>query len=1439
MRVIQKIYIGDPDSTNFVSEVNGQDILDSCSKAPKISERLGSKGKITLTFKSGTEISNADDSLLKRRKIIRLEYSDSSIKEFRITSSDRKTDGGSGTTVTGEPIWLDLNSRRIRTVLDSGHIMFNIPFYSVRVDRLLQLILSADYNAPSNFQLGTIAGSIEGKIISIQSNNLSHLEVLQKVCEEVGCEWEAVYDSGSYKINVVETGEVGGGSSEAPDRVIGMGGDYGNRIKLSKIAQQESFYSRIVPVGGADNEAFNIQDAIWNIETSTVNGSETDLTFQRNCIVKNGYPNLPYFGSKEEGFYPVVSTETPNKVTVSGDASALSEGYFALNGNGKKSAYIEDPEAVNEIGVNELSYRRTDVTPFNNLLEDSGVSVDFSEMDGSVPKGTQVIGSPTVTQVTDRSLSEFGEKAVRIQGDADEGIEAFDIDIKSNSDRPYFSFWVAGRVESGGYKIELVDSQGAIYPDSDSAISTATTTTGIMVSGIEPAEGFAKLRIVLTTENSSVILDAWTLVNSPTAYPYSNLMGARSLFIEASKELKSIASNFGKIYDVEFYDPTHDNPNQKLVEIGSHVTVKDEYKNGSFALDFTARVIELSYEETSEGIKKAKARLAQKGSTLYDFFASNFLTKNETQNKPSIESRGITEISGIVNVKDFVRFVARSNAVGQLMSSYNGTVSELDINWYVPVREGQKFMLAVDGVKDPVILTLDRESDYTDEDLQTYQGGRKITPIQERNVDAPEGTYVVLSGSQIQSYFFMDPTTVQLGVQGKYTGESIGRISADVTGTTTSISLDEISEDVDLLNGQKLLLINQKGQNELVTVDGDQTLTTSTGTLTIQSQALNYEYEAENAWIEEPSYKLSSRITVEADRINANVSSIGSNSTAIADLDLRVDSNESAIATLQTDVSTNTSDISTNANSILFLESDVSDNTTAISGLNSSVSVINQDMGVIIKAFSEPTERPSGEPLEEGDVWLDLTTDSLGVPKMDAYAYDASVPEWVPYDGTVKTNLAGITNTVNEYEARSLIYAKTDGGLAFINVSSDVTEGTNITISADMVDINGMEFDAEAGTLSSSDFNSVSKIGFRLTGGTNSKIEIGEADIWGGTQSGVTYNTISHRVNNVSISTNPTALDVSSYNVLLVTTSGADRTIHGISAGYDGQVIHIYNTENTYELYFKNMSGSAVASNRIETPRGTDLTLQRGSIQLIYDDINSVWKIMSTTASAVDVILWGSIPDKPFESLSGNFSVNSGVLDINIDKFDVGLGNVLNVEQYSKSEIQSFFAQTSPMSGYNKSNWDNAYGWGDHSGEGYIKTEQDPSVPSHVKSITTGDISDWDDAYNHSVDNNNPHGVDKADIGLGSVDNYSRSYYDARYLLEGNNLSDLTNASTARNNLDLGTGDYVEFARLGIGVSPTSSYIFHVATSGSNFFVNANGNVQVGNNCFANDFILS
>lgn len=57
-------------------------------------------------------------------------------------------------------------------------------------------------------------------------------------------------------------------------------------------------------------------------------------------------------------------------------------------------------------------------------------------------------------------------------------------------------------------------------------------------------------------------------------------------------------------------------------------------------------------------------------------------------------------------------------------------------------------------------------------------------------------------------------------------------------------------------------------------------------------------------------------------------------------------------------------------------------------------------------------------------------------------------------------------------------------------------------------------------------------------------------------------------------------------------------------------------------------------------------------------------------------------------------------------------------------------AQSVSIYGWNGSNWDTAYGWGDHSAAGYLTSETDPVfTASDAYGITSTDISNWDTAF--------------------------------------------------------------------------------------------------------------
>ena len=108
-------------------------------------------------------------------------------------------------------------------------------------------------------------------------------------------------------------------------------------------------------------------------------------------------------------------------------------------------------------------------------------------------------------------------------------------------------------------------------------------------------------------------------------------------------------------------------------------------------------------------------------------------------------------------------------------------------------------------------------------------------------------------------------------------------------------------------------------------------------------------------------------------------------------------------------------------------------------------------------------------------------------------------------------------------------------------------------------------------------------------------------------------------------------------------------------------------------------------------------------------------------------------------SLTSSSNTNGTVLQ----SYDNSNGTFATVDLDNRY-LQSF-TETDPtvpshvksITSTNISNWNTAHGWGDHGQAGYLTsfTETDPTVPAHVKSITATEKSNWNTAYgwgNHS-----------------------------------------------------------------------------------------------------------
>lgn len=98
----------------------------------------------------------------------------------------------------------------------------------------------------------------------------------------------------------------------------------------------------------------------------------------------------------------------------------------------------------------------------------------------------------------------------------------------------------------------------------------------------------------------------------------------------------------------------------------------------------------------------------------------------------------------------------------------------------------------------------------------------------------------------------------------------------------------------------------------------------------------------------------------------------------------------------------------------------------------------------------------------------------------------------------------------------------------------------------------------------------------------------------------------------------------------------------------------------------------------------------------------------------------------------------------------------LNADKYQSGDSPTFVditADSIQVTGGDSTNWNTAYGWGDHSTAGYLTsyTETDPIYTASSWYTTTNNSADWDTAYgwgDHSVEN---YTVDGTDVTFSSV----------------------------------------------------------------------------------------
>jgi hypothetical protein len=151
----------------------------------------------------------------------------------------------------------------------------------------------------------------------------------------------------------------------------------------------------------------------------------------------------------------------------------------------------------------------------------------------------------------------------------------------------------------------------------------------------------------------------------------------------------------------------------------------------------------------------------------------------------------------------------------------------------------------------------------------------------------------------------------------------------------------------------------------------------------------------------------------------------------------------------------------------------------------------------------------------------------------------------------------------------------------------------------------------------------------------------------------------------------------------------------------------------------------------------------------LYDGESSSTVLWTDTFVDVDVVegfftvYLGDNTALPFASLISNSEVWMGITvesDPEMDRVQLATVPFAIEAQVCQAVGSLTEADLTPASGIaagDITNWNTAYGWGDHSTVGYLTTETDPVFGASAASgIAAGDITNWDAAYgwgNHST----------------------------------------------------------------------------------------------------------
>ncbi len=556
-----------------------------------------------------------------------------------------------------------------------GAVSRTFDFVAYRLRDVLQELFTNDV-LPDVFKLAYVDPTIADVEISPLVQDATIKEVLDTIRNELTLldytlEWEHVYDHATGDVSfsfLEERGrsemELNAGQADPTLRVLAgpsgrLADDVGTRINASTENIQDDYVSRMIPRGGTAEEPVSIGGIAWDVVSRTYDSvlGRTALTLEDGAIqvIAQYTPSVGVPGRwavrTAEGTYAdiVVTTRTPPRIVVDDNVTTATVVFVESLGRSRyrEVDYIREPTGEGEQGVVMRKEDFPDVSPYANLFEEQGGSGDMSSWPGSLPTGLQLHknnADDPDAQVSPNVLRQYiahGRRSARVECvKAGTGVKV-DVVFASDALNPYASAYAVLQVERGRVRMYLEDAAGTLFPAANEPQhdGVAEVTQALALEGHEVAPGVTTIYIEGQDDDTVFYLDALSVTQSPTHWPYSPHMGAKALYVAAGGWMRLNGGVRPITSQVKYIDLRFVGETIEPLRVGSWVTYKDMYATNSrtWGLELVGRVERLENSDDGSPVDGGFLRMATIGRQRPSivFGRGGFV-------RPTLPRRGIT-----------------------------------------------------------------------------------------------------------------------------------------------------------------------------------------------------------------------------------------------------------------------------------------------------------------------------------------------------------------------------------------------------------------------------------------------------------------------------------------------------------------------------------------------------------------------------------------------------------------------------------------------------------------------------------------------------------------------------------------------------------------------------------------------------------------------------